>query len=220
MTAMRPPVDERLEVLRQVRGAHQLEDHVERPAIGEALWRDRLGAQLRDLIAQLLAAHRRGHARARRPGELDRRGAHASGAAVHEQVLAGAQPGLGEQGVVRRGEHLRQPTGRGPVERVGHGHELALVDRRQLRLAAAADDRHHTLAHREALGPRPERCHLAGELEAGDVRWRAGRRGIQAAPLHHVGPVQPRRTNLDEHLPRARRGDRGAPRSRSRSRGW
>ncbi len=49
--------------------------------------------------------------RARGPGELYRRRAHASGAAVHEQTLAAAQPGLGEQGVVGRDEDLRQPAG-------------------------------------------------------------------------------------------------------------
>ena len=53
--------------------------------------RDRLGAERGDLLAQLLAAHGRGHARAGARAELDRGRAHAAGAAVHEQALAGAQ---------------------------------------------------------------------------------------------------------------------------------
>ena len=94
ITAIRPPVGERLQVLGQVGRADELEDHVERAVLGEALGRDRLGAERRDRVAQLLAAHRRGDPRARGAAELDRRGAHAAGAAVHEQVLAGAQLGL------------------------------------------------------------------------------------------------------------------------------
>ena len=48
-----PAGGERLQVLGQVGRADQLEDHVERALLGEALGRDHLGAQRRDLLAQL-----------------------------------------------------------------------------------------------------------------------------------------------------------------------
>ena len=46
-----PAGGERVQVVRHVGGAHQLEDHVERPLLGEALGRDRLGPERRDLGA-------------------------------------------------------------------------------------------------------------------------------------------------------------------------
>ena len=55
-------------------------------------------------------------------------------------------------------------------------------------------------------GARPERGHLAGELQAGNVLRRAGRRRVEPAPLHHVRAVQPGRAHAHEHLARARHG--------------
>ncbi len=94
ITTIAPAGRERVQVLGQVGGADELEDHVEGAVLGEALGRDRLGAERRDLRAQLLAAHGRRHARPGGPGELDRGGADTAGASVHEQMLAGAQPRL------------------------------------------------------------------------------------------------------------------------------
>ena len=99
------------------------------------------------------SAHGRRHARAARAGELDRRGADPAGAAVHEQALAGAQLRLREERVVGGREHLGQPAGGGPLQGVGDRHQLALVHDAQLGLRAAADDRHHAVAPREALRP-------------------------------------------------------------------
>ena len=47
------------------------------------------------------------------------------------------------------------PPAARPVEAVGDRHQLALVHDGQLRLRAAADDRHHPLAPREARRPGP-----------------------------------------------------------------
>ena len=71
---------------------------------------------------------------------------------------------------------------------------------RQLGLAAAPDDRHHAVALREALRARAERLDLAGELQAGDVGGRAGRRRVGAPPLEHVRPVQARCAHANQQL--------------------
>lgn len=89
-------------------------------------------------------------------------------------------------------EDLRQPARFGPAERVRHGHELAFVNRHELGLAAPSDDRHHAVARGKPVGPGPESCHLARELEAGDVLRRARRSGVATAFLHHVRAVEAR----------------------------
>ena len=98
-----------------------------------------------------------------------------------------------------------RPPAAGQSSAAGNRHQLALVHDRELRLAAAADDRHHALAEREALRPGAEPGHdLARELQAGDVLRRAGRRRVEPAPLHHVRAVEPGGAHAHEHLARAR----------------
>jgi hypothetical protein len=119
---------------------------------------------------------------------------------VHEQPLAGRQGALGEQRVVGGGEDLGHPARLGPVQAAGQRHGLALVHRGQLRLPAAADDRHDAIPLGEPIGPRAATDDLARELEPGDVRWGAGRRGIQAPALHQVGAVDSGGADADEDL--------------------
>ena len=138
--------------------------------------------------------------RARRARELDRRGADAARAAVDEQPLARSQAGLREDRVVGGREDLGQAARVGELDGVGTAHELALVDDRELGLAAAADDPHDAIALGEARRARPERLDDAGELEARDVRRAAGRRGVAPVQLHHVGAVEARAAHADEHL--------------------
>ena len=120
---------------------------------------------------------------------------------MHEQVLAGAQAGLGDERVVGGREHLRQTARLGPLERVGHGHGGALVDECQLGLSAAADHRHHALPLGETARAGAERGHLPGKLEAGYVLGLAGGRRIGPAPLQHVRAVQPRGAHAHQDLP-------------------
>ncbi len=105
---------------------------------------------------------------------------------------------------MRGREDLGQPAGLGERHGVGHRHELALVDDRELALATAADDAHHAVALGEARRAVAERLDLAGELEAGDVLRAAGRRRVAAAALHHVGAVDAGGADADEHLAGAR----------------
>ena len=100
----------------------QLEHDVEGAVVAEALGVDRRGSELLHPRPQGLVSDRGGHVRARGAPQLDRRRAHPAGPAVHQQPLARPQPGLGEEGVVGRHEHLGGPSGPRPVERLGHGH--------------------------------------------------------------------------------------------------
>ena len=79
------------------------------------------------------------------------------------------------------------------------------MDDAELALAAAADDRHHAVAVREARRAGAHRFDLARELEARDVGWRAGRRRIGAALLKLIGAVEARRAHAHEQLAGARR---------------
>ena len=164
-----PVGGERLQIALEVGRADELEDHVERPRIGEILGIHDIGPEGRDAVAHLRAPDGGRHGGTRGSAELDRRGTDATGPAVDEQALARLQAGLGEQGVVRRREHLGKPPGLGPVQAAGDRHRHALVDDRQLGLAAAADDRAHPVAVLESLGSGAAREHLAGPgMSGGD----------------------------------------------------
>jgi len=104
------------------------------------------------------------------------------------------------------GEDLRHAARGRPVEVRRHGHQCALIDHRELRLPAAADDPHHAVAELEALGDRAAFGDLACELEPGYVQRCARRRRIVTAALHDVGAVEPGRADPDEHLTGARLG--------------
>ncbi len=100
--------------------------------------------------------------------------------------------------------------------RSGHGRAVALVDDEHLGLRPAADDPEDPVADRERRDPVAERGDLAGELHAGDVRWDAGRRGVEPGPLREVGPVEPGAVDPDLHLARTGLG-RGTVRDLDRT---
>ena len=111
------------------------------------------------------------------------------------------QPGLREERVVRGREDLGEAAGRGPVERVGDGHRLALVHD-----ASSACPPPPTIAitrspsaKRSAPGPRAD--DLAGQLQAGDVRRRArAAPGRRRARCSMSAPLRPAAAHADEHL--------------------
>jgi hypothetical protein len=74
------------------------------------------------------------------------------------------------------------------------------VHHRQLRLAAPADHGHDAVADVEALRVGTALHHLAGQLQAGDVRGRAGRRRVPAGQLHHVRAVDTRAAHPHQQL--------------------
>ena len=116
------------------------------------------------------------------------------------------EPGLGEERVVGGRERLGDAARRGPVELVRDRHRGALVHHGELRLATAADDRHHAVTGLEALDGAPGGDHLAGQLETRDVGRQAGRRGVFALELEHVGAVEPGGADAHEELAGLRLG--------------
>ena len=137
--------------------------------------------------------------------ELHRHRADAAGAAVHEQVLAGLQRGEVEDVAPDRAGDLGQAGGVQQRHPGGHGQQLPDGDGDLLGVAAAGEQRADLVADRPAGDALAERRRSAGALQAGVGRG-AGRRGVEAAALQQVGPVDGGRDDVDEHLARARDG--------------
>ena len=111
-------------------------------------------------------------------GDLDGRRADAAADGVDQHALAGCEPALGQQGVVRGDERLGDRRGLDEVEVRRDRHRHPLVRHDVLGLPAAADDPEDPVADLERAGDvRPQRIDLAGILEARDVGRCARRRG-------------------------------------------
>ena len=110
------------------------------------------------------------------------------------------KPHLREQGIVRRREHLGEAAGLGPTETFGDWQCEPIVHNGKRRLGASADDRHDAVTDREPHDAGTGADDFAGELHAGDVLRRVGRRRVQADTLQHVGAVEPSRAHGDEQL--------------------
>jgi len=161
-------------------------------------------AEPHDVAAEVGVAHRRRDPGAGQGAELHGRRPHPAGGPVHQEVLAHGEAALGEQGVVRRGEHLGEAPGLGPLEAGRHRHQAPLVDGAALGLAATAHHAHHLVAHGEPAGAGADGLDLAGQLEAGHVGRGPWRRRVEAPGLQEVGPVQAGRLDPDHDLARAR----------------
>ncbi len=138
-------------------------------------------------------------ARADGPRDLHRRGPHAAADGVHEHCLARREAGLGHDRVVGGDERLRA---RGAVRErqvVGHPRQCPRGDHDLLGIGAAAgqaEDAVTRLPARRVIGG----VDLAGELHAGDVGRRTGRRGVMPHPLEQVGAVDRGRAHAHQHL--------------------
>ena len=151
ITAMRPPTASASRLAARLGAPTSSRTTSKGPCAGEAVGCHDGGAEGGDGVAAVGVAHRRGDLRAGRDRQLDAGGADAPGRAVHERPLAHRQPALGEQRVVRGGEHLGEAARGLPGDAVGHGQGGALVHDGQLGLPAATDHRHHPVADGEAL---------------------------------------------------------------------
>ena len=167
-----------------------------------------------------LVAHRRGHARAGHRAELDGRHADAAGGAVDEQPLAddAARPG------VKSASCAVVKTSGTPPAAVQSSSSGTGIAARSCTTASSACPPPPTTAITRSPGSKrvdaaPVADDLAGQLEAGDVGRRAGRRGIAAVELEHVGAVEAGGADADEQLAAPAAAGRGAPRRRSRRRG-
>ena len=91
----------------------------------------------------------------------------------------------------------------------GHGQRMRLVDEGQRGLRPAADHGHDPVAGGEERDLPADCRHLAGELHARNVGGPAGRRWIEAGPLHQVRRIQPGRPHRYQELSVS--GDRVVP---------
>ena len=148
-----------------------------------------------------LAARTGGHrdAGAQCPGHLDGVGADAAGAAVHQQHLAGGQVRGHDQVGPHRAGHLGQGGGVLTLTPAGIGITWPAGHRDVLGVAAAGSSAQTCCPTAHSDTPSPTAAIDAGDLQAEDVA-RAGRRRILAGRLQQVGPVDPGRADLDQHL--------------------
>ena len=141
----------------------------------------------------------------KRLGQLDRGHADAAGAALDQQRLARLQAAAVEHVDPDGEEGLRQ-AGRLDVAQA-LGHRQALADRRdaQLGIAAAGDQRADAVADLEArrapCASASPATIVAGDFEPGQVRG-ARRHRVEALALQHVGAVDARRGDADQHFAR------------------
>ena len=216
ITAIRPPVASAVEVLGEVRRADELEDHVERAVLGEALGRDHLGAERGHPLAQrLVRTVAVTRAPAARPSWIaavptppappctSSRSPERSSACTKTRVVRGRED---------LGQPARRPpsrAARAPASAGARGPTASSAWR------AAADDRHHALAHARSArhpGPSAERprrrapCRGCPAGEPGGAGY-SPRRCIMSAPL---SPAARTRTSTS---PAAGLRIRDAPRS-------
>ena len=84
-------------------------------------------------------------------------------------MLAGAQPGLGEDRVMGGREDLGSAARLLPGKALGNRDQHPLMDDGELGLATAAHDAHHAVALGEPLRPGTQSGDLAGQLQPGNV---------------------------------------------------
>ena len=113
-------------------------------------------------------------------------------AGVQEQVHVGGDVGFADAGRFREAHALGNP------------HDVARVSRRELGVAAAAEQREHPLASLETGDAWSDVLDDPGRFEP-EHRRLAGRRRVVALALDDIGPVHRRRRHADQHLPVRRR---------------
>ena len=143
---------------------------------------------------------------AKRAGELDRGGADAAGAAVHQDALAGLEVSELEDVGPDGEEGLRDAGGLLHGEALWHGQALHAGREAVLGVAAAGDER----ADAVALAPpgvRGRGGDGARDFQSEDGR-RSRRRRIVAGALQQVGTIDARGLDANQHFARARDGRR------------
>ena len=179
ITTIRPLVSRAATSAPRLGAPNQLEDYVERSAVGEVVVR-RSGsspsATLPGCAATLTGLSPSPRTSPARPSST-RRCPHAVGLSVDQQLLPRTEAGLGEQRVVGGREDLGPAAGGRPVERLRHGHRCAPVD-----VAGHRTSSKKTIAMTRS--PSSKRCapgRVSGD-PAGQPADRARRRASRAAP--------------------------------------
>lgn len=198
----------RLVVPRHIVAGNDIDDHIDPATFGAAqhfLDEILLGVVDRQVSAEAQAGLALGLAgdrgkdfrRAEGLAQHGRGGADAGGATVDQQRLAGLEATALEQVDPDGHEGFRQRRRFLHAQAVGQVQGGALVGHRELRVAAAGNQRHHRLADGEAADLAADRPHRAGDLQAGNVRG-AGRRVVHALALKHVGTVDAGGADFDQ----------------------
>ena len=209
-----PPFErERVDVARKVVAADhvqhdvdaasrgQLADHGDK--VGLAVVDGALGAEPLARRALLGRPGGREYSRPARLRQLNRGRADAARPAVHQDRFARLQASPLEDVRPDGEERLRNRRRRDQIHAARDRQTLRRRRRTKLRVAASRHERAHRVAHAPVVHVGAERHDGARDLETGNI-GRAGRRRISAAPLEHVGPVDTRRGDLDQHLARRR----------------
>ena len=204
---------EGVEVVGEVHGTDELEQHVGSDATGrlgdggdEVLVGERLGAERLDGRPGTVAPDHAEHARAADEADLTGGAADPAGRAVDEQCLARDETGLASDRVVGSHEALGDRCDRLLVERVGSRREVALGCEHAARETAAADESEHAVSRCEPEDPGAARDDRPADLEPRNVGRPARRGGIAPLALLHVGGIEPRVASCDQHLALARFG--------------
>ncbi|MNN37700.1 hypothetical protein D3C81_1516590 [compost metagenome] len=87
-------------------------------------------------------------------------------------------------------EYFRQRTRMYVVQPIGNVHGHAIVDACQFRVTTAAHDSHDAVANGETLRLGAHRNHLAGDLQAHEVRIAEVRAPVAATPVREVRAVE------------------------------
>ncbi len=140
---------------------------------------------------------------AERGADLDRGGADAAGAAMHQQPFTRLKPGPLEDVVPDREHGLGEGRGLGQRQSFRHRQRGGLGRGTELGVTAAANQRANEIARLEARGAGPQRDDLAGDFHAENIGGAFGRR-VEALALEHVGAIDPGGRDLDQHLARTR----------------
>ncbi len=147
----------------------------------------------------LRRAGRRYHLRTHHPADLHRRHAHTAGRRVHKQPFARLQLPEVVQRVPRRQERYRNRRRLLVRQPRGHLRHQPRVHRDEPTEGPWAQ-RHHRIAHGQALNTLAQAHHLAGTFTA----QRPGLARVHAQRIEDIAEVEPRGPHLDLHLPRPR----------------
>ena len=212
-----PANRQRAHVALQVRRADEVDHHIHALAVrglGDhgrevlgAVIDHHIGAKAAHGLA-LVAAGGGKHARAQGMGQLHRRRAHAARRRMDQHRFAGLQPCQMAQRFVRGHEHFGHRARIDQAQARGNRHRHAVIDARDLRVGAAADNAHHPVAHGEALHFGADFDHRARDLQAQRVAVAKVGAAISALALQQVGAVDAYRGIAHQQIMGAHFGQR------------
>ncbi len=211
-TSSRPSGAERAQRVGHQVGTDDVHHHVDAPAAGQLLHRREEAVDEHHLVGAGRAGHlalllRRDHgdrARAVAPGDLDRRGPHATGRAVHQHRLVRAQPGAGGERELGGQVVHRQRRAGLERHRVREREHAVRAERDDLRTTAVRQHAGDPVARREAGAVR-RGAHHPGEVDA-ELEGRLGLELVLTPRQQQVGEAGTDGLHLHDDVAVAGRG--------------